>query len=196
MPWQPSSPHCLPLHCRWQHAPALHTWPVVHAQSAGQLPQFSPAWQIPSPHPTHLPSAPQLSPPVQPVPHCPPQPSGPHCLFPHCGVQHVAPTVHTAGLVHPQSRAQLLQFSPLLHCPSPQTTCCRHWPFTSQMAPVPEHAPQVPPQPSGPHCFPPQLGTQHAPWKHVLPWQAQSVGQDEQSSRSVGLHTLSPHDAC
>jgi len=84
-------------------------------------------------------------------------------LFPQLGTQHVLPTVHTAGLAQAQSRAQSLQFSPVLHCPSPQTTCCRHWPST-QMEPVPEQAPQVPPQPSSPHCFPPQLGTQHALW--------------------------------
>jgi hypothetical protein len=49
-PPQPSSPHCLPLHCLVQHALLKQTSPVLHLQSPLQLLQFSPDWQTPLPH--------------------------------------------------------------------------------------------------------------------------------------------------
>jgi hypothetical protein len=45
-----SSPHCLPAHCRAQHALLKQDSPLAHLQSPGQLPQFSPVWQTPLPH--------------------------------------------------------------------------------------------------------------------------------------------------
>jgi hypothetical protein len=49
--------------------------------------------------------------------------------------------------------------------------------------------PQVPPQPSLPHCLPLQSGWQHVVPVHLSPaGHAQSVGQVLQSSRDMALH--------
>jgi hypothetical protein len=79
---QASSPHCFPAHWGAQHAPAaVHSWPFVHAQSPGQLLQFSPGSQIMFPQyasDLHCPE--RHEDPIGHVPHVPPQPSLPHCL--------------------------------------------------------------------------------------------------------------------
>ncbi len=114
-------------------------------------------------------------------PQVPPQPSVPHCLPVQSGWQHIA-LVHLSPVLQAQSVGHVLQPSRAagLHVPSPHDTFDMHFP-ASQRNPVP-HAPHVPPQPSSPHCFPEQLGMQHAPATQRPPPQVQSLGHDSHVS--------------
>jgi hypothetical protein len=107
---------------------------------------------------------------------------------PHFGKwQHVPPTSHLSD-PQLQSVGQVAQFSPerLAQIPSPQTGL--HVPPWHV---VPEaHAPQVPPQPSGPHVTLVQAGEQQlggVPGLHTWPpAHAQSCGHELQFSLAVG----------
>jgi hypothetical protein len=116
----------LPLHCLLQQAELKQTPEPsgeLHAQSAGQLPQFSPGWQTPLPHTRaseHLESVPQTDPTGQPGGHLPPQASSPHSFPAHAGAQQAPAAVHFWLPVHAQSPGQLLQSSPMSQMLFPQ----------------------------------------------------------------------------
>jgi hypothetical protein len=62
----------------------------------------------------------------------------------------------TAGPEQPQSAGHVVQVSDAVQAPSPHPTHC---PLALQ-ASVPEHVPQLPPQPLLPHCLPEHWGLQ------------------------------------
>jgi hypothetical protein len=101
--------------------------------------------------------------PVQ-VAQVPPQPSSPHCLPVQFGAQHVL--LMQLPPWHAQSAGHEVQSSCIAGSQtwSPHEACSRHVPETHRK-PVLQPAPQVPPQPSSPHCLPVQFGMQHAPCK-------------------------------
>jgi len=85
-----------------------------------------------------------------------PQASSPHCLPVHWGVQQAPAAVHFCPAAHMQSVGQLLQFSPGSHLMLPQKASDLHCSMR-QEDPIAQ-VPQVPPQPSVPHCLPEQSG--------------------------------------
>ena len=138
----------------------------LHEQSAGQFPQFSPAWQLPLPHAT---SCTQFevwheNPDWQ-VPQLPPQPFEPQVLPAHCGVQQLPAEVQDCPPLQGQSLAQFAQFSPVWQVPLPQTRS------STQLPPVHVEPlvqlPHTPPQPSDPQLLPAQFLVQQAPATQV-----------------------------
>jgi hypothetical protein len=110
----------LPAQSGTQHWPLTH-WPVAHAQSVGQLSQFSrcdasqpflphapPSWHWPS-----LQSFPAPQSPQEPL-----QPSSPHSFPSQLGLQQ-APSMQLPAL-QAQSAAQEAQLSPVSQLSSPQ----------------------------------------------------------------------------
>jgi hypothetical protein len=97
-------------------------------------------------------------------PHCPLQPSGPHSLPSHCGLQ---PGTHFCALSQVKPGLHSPQFPPQPSGPQARLwqaglqvpTHCQL--FVSQLCPDGQ-LPQVPPHPSGPHCRPVQRGAQPA----------------------------------
>jgi hypothetical protein len=99
----------------WQQTPfAQMSLPQV--QSVAQVPQFSPAAQIPSPQTgLHVPPW-HVVPAAHEGPHDPPQLSGPQVEVPHDGVQQAgvmpASALQTWPFAHGQSPGHAWQFSP------------------------------------------------------------------------------------
>jgi hypothetical protein len=110
------------------------------------------------------------------------------------GWQQVEP-VHLSPAVHVQSVGHVLQSSPIaeLHEWSPHEALAMHLPETHKK-PDPHAGPQVPPQPSSPHCLPVQLGVQQLPATQRPAPQLQSPGHE--SHVSPGSHCPLPQYAC
>lgn len=102
------------------HSPDTQLDPTLkQGQSSGHVVQFSVACEhVLSPQPTHWPDELHASDNAQ-LPQLPPQPSEPHCLPPHCFVQH-APLWHTWLAAQGQSRAQVAQVSEMSQTLLPQ----------------------------------------------------------------------------
>lgn len=121
------------------------------------------------------------------MPQLPPQPLGPHCLPLHCGAQHVPEPVQVWPPGQGQSAAQFWQFSPAWQALLPHTLSSTQAPALHEL-PDPQ-VPQLPPQPSDPHCFPAQSGVQHAEPKQLLPpGHAQSAAHELQFSPLLDSH--------
>jgi hypothetical protein len=167
VPQSTDTPHADPLpHCQstlhtgtWQQKFMKQPYPLGQGQSCGQLVQFSPCTQTPSPHLAWQVPFWQGNPVVQ-VPQLWPQLPVPHVAPLQLGTQQV-PAVWSQMPPHRQSPGHVAQFSPPEQTPSPQLTLATHWPVALQLWPV-GHIPQLPLQPSGPHCLPLHALVQHA----------------------------------